>query len=495
MKKSIEKNKRIKVDLVKIVEIAVIVLFVCSLIPVLYIAFFSHPLFDDYSYSYGVHNELLRDGATIASVLRIIFAQVKETYLTWQGCYSATFFATLQPGVYPVPAYWLTAFIIIGSLIISHIAFFYSVLCGAFKGRKEIAIIVSLIILGFQIQFVPYIEESFYWYNGTMAYAFFYSLMFFEWALIISICSQDGNHIVKSVIAAILAFIISGGNYTTALVNTVFLFLFLLYSIFFKKKKIVNLSLIFVISLASFCFSIFAPGNAHRAANNTSMSAIGAIWASVKYAFLRIIDWTGFAQAGLIIILVLLFYPIIKKTSYRFKFPLIAVVLGFGLFAAQATPPFYAMSSAGAQRQVNIYYYSYYLLLSLIVFYVEGWFVKRVERLSALSEVTSKRIAMISVTVSVILIIVGAGLYDVRNTTFGKTALDLKSGRAQRYDSEYKRIDKLLTESEGVVYTTDINEYPLSFYRLCLAKEDEIGYWINISMADYYGVEAIYLEE
>ena len=57
------------------------------------------------------------------------------------------------------------------------------------------------------------------------------------------------------------------------------------------------------------------------------------------------------------------------------------------------------------------------------------------------------------------------------------------------------RIDKLLTESEGIIYTTDINEYPLSFYRLHLAEKDEIGYWINRSMAMYYRLKEVNLDE
>ena len=69
------------------------------------------------------------------------------------------------------------------------------------------------------------------------------------------------------------------------------------------------------------------------------------------------------------------------------------------------------------------------------------------------------------------------------------------SKRAQRYDAEYKRIEKLLMESEGVVYTSDINEYPNSFYRLGLSKQGEIGAWINKDMAKYYNLDDIILEE
>ena len=128
------------------------------------------------------------------------------------------------------------------------------------------------------------------------------------------------------------------------------------------------------------------------------------------------------------------------------------------------------MPTIGAQRQINMYYYSYYLLISLVTLYFEGWIVQKLDKKIVSNLKISKSIISIFILISIVCIGVGIYRTDIRNTSFGKTYLDLKSGRAQRYDAEYKRIEKMLVESKGVVYTSDIKEYPNSFYRLGLSK-------------------------
>ena len=483
-----------KRDSIKWIEIAVIVLFVFSLIPLLLISFYSHPLFDDYAYSHGVHKEALREGSNILTVLKVSLTQAYETYKGWQGCFFATFLETLQPGAWPVPIYWLTAFFLIGSLVFSHIVFCKSVVCNLYGGKKENAIIIALLILEFQIQFVPFIKESFYWYNGGVCYIFFFSLMVTQWALIVNELSVEKKKNGRIILISFLTFLIGGGNYSTALINPVLLVTVLLMFALYKKRRVASLILWSVTSIVSLGISIVAPGNAVRARSYASPSAITAILSSLKYAMKCVVWWTKLPQLGLIILLALLFYPIIKNTKRKFRFPILFVLYSFGIFAAQSTPPLFAMQSVGGLRQINMYYFSYYLMLASIVFYIEGWVLGKIKDRDKIERMVL-RVEKPAVVISVMIIGIGTLMYGLRHTAFCTTLLDLKSGRAQRYDAEYKRIVELIESSDGPVYTTDINEWPDTFYRLDLRQVDDIGFWINASMAKYFGVPAIYLDE
>ncbi|MCR4617008.1 MAG: DUF6056 family protein [Lachnospiraceae bacterium] len=476
-----------------IASICLIILFFASLIPVFLISCYAHPLFDDYSYSAGVRNVVLSKGS-VFDIVKASFDMVISTYRAWQGNYSATFFATLQPGVYKIPVYWLTTVIILGSLIVSGYLFSYVVICDFFKSKIEYALIIATIILGFQIQFVPYIQESFYWYNGGMAYSFFYSLFIIELTGLIKIFSSKNKSVILTICLSVLTFIIMGGNYSTMLICEMTLILFLVLSLLNKNHRVTYLILLLVGTLG-FLTSILAPGNRVRASNNTSLNPINAIISSIKYSGKNIVLWTEINVIGLIILLSILFYYVIAETDFKFRYPAVFIVLAIGFFSAQATPPFYAMSSGGAQRQINIYYYSYYLLIAAILFYIEGWIIKRFGHIIKLSKVQTKVLRIVLIGISSIAICIGTYSYGIKNTTSGTTFLDLKSGRAQRYDAEYKRIERILEESEGDVYISDIEEYPNTFYRLGLAREDEVGFWINGDMAKYFGLNNIFLEQ
>jgi len=225
------------------------------------------------------------------------------------------------------------------------------------------------------------------------------------------------------------------------------------------------------------------------------LSAPIAILRSLKYAGQSVVAWTNLEQVGCLLLLIPLFYLLVKKTNFKFKYPLIVVIVIFGFFAAQATPPLYAMSSVGGYRQINMYYYSYYWLIAISTLYVEGWVVHKFSSNKILSTLKTPLVSKVYILLAFCMIFIGSLLYGLKDISFYETYLDLKSGRAQRYDREYKQIIAQLESSEGIVYTTDINEWPNSFYRLQLNKKDDIGYWINNAMAAYYGLDEINLAE
>ena len=118
----IEKNKgdvfvltRIKSDPAVVIAVIVVAALAVSLIPIFAGAFFSHPISDDFKYARFVHTAVEENGAT--GFLPSVFGTVADTYMNWQGTYSAAFLFALQPGGVYSGMYFLTTFIIVGSIV------------------------------------------------------------------------------------------------------------------------------------------------------------------------------------------------------------------------------------------------------------------------------------------------------------------------------------------------------------------------------------------
>lgn len=170
-------NQNTRKDYMKWLLLGVILVFILSMVPLFYISIYSHPLFDDYSYSLCIRKLIDGGDYSVADMLRASIDETCRTWKVWQGCYSATFFATLQPGVFSSNTYWITTLVLLGGLMISQVLLWKTIAHNLLGCDIKCALIISLLLAEFQIQFVPFIQEAFYWYNGGMAYTFFYSLM------------------------------------------------------------------------------------------------------------------------------------------------------------------------------------------------------------------------------------------------------------------------------------------------------------------------------
>jgi hypothetical protein len=110
--------KKIPSFLQKNSPIILVVIFIVTLIPIIIISVYNHPLGDDLSYSMGVHNAIISGGSVFA-VFQAAWGTVVNIYMSWQGTYSAVFLMSFQPGVFAEGAYAIVPLIMIGFLIFS----------------------------------------------------------------------------------------------------------------------------------------------------------------------------------------------------------------------------------------------------------------------------------------------------------------------------------------------------------------------------------------
>lgn len=481
-----------KLDRKKIITIVAIFLgtgLLLSLIPIIISSFYSHPLADDFGFSEKV-NHVVKNGGGLFDILSASFQQVKDTYLDWQGTYAAIFVFSLQPAAFSEHIYFLTTFVMLIALIASTL-FFVNTIFNILGYDKKIGIIISFVILLLSIHFVVDKKEAFFWWNGSSYYTLFYSfsLLFFSILIKMYYAEKIIKKVIFLIISLLLAAILGGGNYSTALLTTVILAFVIFLLIKHKKKISLCYVMIFLILITGFVISMIAPGNSVRAATLTGESPVKAIIHSVFYAVVYIAKWTGLAQLAGFSVIGFFAYILTKNSKYKFQYPFIVFVLSVLVFATQLTPPLYAMNSVGSGRQINIYYYSYYIFMSFNIFCIIGWINQK-----DIVRIRTKNIQK-SFSVCTLLLIIGVFLcgclnYGLHNITFVDTLLALKNSTPQTYSAEY--LDRISQIKNGNTTISDIKTVPDFFSPLCI--EEDSDFWINKQIARYYDVDKVTLK-
>ncbi|MDR2045239.1 MAG: hypothetical protein LBQ15_12955, partial [Clostridium sp.] len=116
-------------------------------VPLLLVARYNFPCADDFTYSADVRLALL-SGGSAWDILRAAAREAADTWHTWQGTYSTTFFAALQPGVWGESFYALGTGLLLGSLLASQWYLLHFFLCGLGGLRKRFCCIVWALVSG-----------------------------------------------------------------------------------------------------------------------------------------------------------------------------------------------------------------------------------------------------------------------------------------------------------------------------------------------------------
>lgn len=158
-----------------------------------------------------------------------------------------------------------------GSLVFSTF-FFLKEVCVHRLGMSMWAwLTVSCALSFFLVHFAPDPFEGFFWYNGSLFYTFFHSLMLcaLTFALKFLRAPTLGRSLACGLAAGALCFFLGGGNYPTALLTCVLLmggFLWTLWKGLPLSRKLGTLAF-FLLELMAFGISMLAPGNSVRQAH------------------------------------------------------------------------------------------------------------------------------------------------------------------------------------------------------------------------------------
>lgn len=370
-------------------------LLAACLVPMVQIATFDHSYADDWHYGVDAHLAL-EAGGGLSAALAAAVQEVRDTFFSWQGTYSAILLMALQPGVFSEALYGLGAVAIIAVLAAST---FYA--CGVavrevLGADRPTWVAASCLVLLLQTQLIPSPVEGFYWYNSAIYYTFYHALTLVMLGMAVRIargCTRRGEltrvgMLLRATALCTLALFVAGGNFVTGVVACLLVAgAVVATACLGRPRRALALAPALLALLAGFALSMAAPGNAERQATQYPDDALGVLptllrsgCAAVEYAVL----WTG----GLLILALAVALPFMVRAARRspraFARPWAPALLAFALFAASFTPTFYSMGNVGPGRVQNIRYDLFVLFVFVCAQWLVGWCVRRLERSGAL---------------------------------------------------------------------------------------------------------------
>lgn len=498
MKKS-EKVKFFFINFIFCIALCVI------LVPLLMVAKYNYPLADDWSFGWESY-QAIREGAGLITVLKCSLKIVAQNYMKWEGRFAATFFASLQPGIWGEQYYSIVAWLMLGGLILGELVFFGFLLNYESRGKNRLLwlpIVISTLIL--QILYTPSTVESFYWYTGSINYTFVFGLSLVLLALFVKLAQgkwKGWRFGVVVFISCLLAVMVGGDNFATSLSSFLTMMVLSVLYLFIDRKALLRTWYITLLTGGSFLICLLAPGNKSRLAANfnagTTGNAVGAVWMSLVRSFTNIYSWMNLPILLMIVIILPFVWMAVKNIEYDFKWPGVFTLVTFGLYASQITSTMYVDGTTGGLRMAAILYYSYHIWLVGNVCYWIGWLHRVRQKWPAIMErgfaaavPTVRRFPILYCAIVGGILVSVIYVRDLKILSSYNAYRDWRQGWVQQYALEWEdRLEVLHDESITQVEFAPLSVCPATVVYADLQDED--GYiWVNNACALYYGKEYV----
>ncbi len=464
---------------------------ILSLIPILAVSGYLHPMADDYVFAAPVHHAWLQTHSP-AAVLRAALDVAVTMYHKWQGTYTACFIMSLQPGAFG--HYWLTPFLLIGSYIAASYTFGMAVMRRMLGARTSEAVLVTTVVTMASIQFVASVYDAYYWFNGAVYYTFYYSvLLVLAAVLVIHANGQGLPRRVAAVVALPLTVFLAGGNFSTGLAAPA-LMVFAVAVMRLRGKRVPRLFfVVFAVYCLAFLLSVAAPGNEYRRiAEPHSVNPLMA-------ACLSIGKGVEFIARNLNPILLLLFVAIAptiariaRRSRYTFEHPWLVLAASLCLYFVFLFPVCYALGFRGPGRMQNIYTYNMCWLLAFDIYYLSGAVQHRRADGGALSShalaicsIVRDRVSgyrRLALPLFAVLLVSSAIL---KISASSKAARLIYKGTVVAYDREMTQRERVLAApaATAVLQPLTVRIPSDAFNDVNVYR----GYWVNRGISMFYG--------
>lgn len=510
LKNKLKKMLSWKPDM-RFVAVLSVVICVLLLIPLLHMAFYAVPWYDDYNFGKFVKNFLAVEN-NLSGVLKGALYCTKTQWLAWQGAYSASFLNSLMPAVWGEEYYFLGPIFLILILFLS-----VWMLVGVFvrdmlRAKGASCIVLQSVTAAMAVVLLHSAPDGFYWYAGGICYVGMHSflmLLIVIWMKLITNEKRVSAFLLVplSIIGAIL---VGGATYVTAIQGLLVGLSAMLMGALLRNKRI----LLLVPSMSVYAFGFFknvtAPGNDVRFSSleTQGLDAVSAISRSFKEAFLHIRDFSGVITLVILILLAPIIWQMLQKSDFNFKYPGLLLVWSFCLYATGFTPSLYALGHAGLPRTLNAVKITYQVLLVVNEVYWLGWLQRKLKeedefilfgwccrKVQRETETSERRIPISFYLVMGILI---SGIFvlepnQVENFSSYGAYYYIQSGEAYNYHQEYLKRLEIIKNSEDIVV---VEPYHCRPWILSVGElSDNCNSGANRAIALYYNKQAVVCQE
>ena len=489
------------------------VVYVVSLVPLLWIAKYNYPSADDYTNGSRCH-QIWEMGGSVFRVIGEALLRTVDEWFTWRGCYTSSFLSALPPNIWGDNLYFLTPWLVLLTLSGSMLYLLHEILVKAMKADQYTSHSISMLVLLITVQclYEQGRVEAFYWYSGAINYTFVYGLSLIFYGLLISAGYAKGKkRTIKLILASVMGFLTAGGNQMTML-NAAIVLLVMIGIMTYRKKWKEHLGLLFPIGsfFIGFLLAVIAPGNFVRAGAATGMNPLKAILVSLYGSLdLAVDEWTSWPLTVMVIAMVPLFWHIAEKSDFSFRYPVVVVFFGYGLVSAMLTPPLFALGNMEAGRIQSLLYFMYVLVLTLCVGYITGWAQKKSHSCNGINEKTDEgsepyeekkeygATGIWCLLGCFVFLLFGSFITVIPEPHYyaaTSAITDLSNGSAGTYGEEQRgRTELYHDRKNGMVEVDDLSEKPsLLFFSDITADESD---WTNKGVARFYDLEAVVIKK
>lgn len=483
---------------IKLYAIILTIAYIVLLIPVLYIGRYNYHGADDFGFSAASH-VAWEDTHSIFQVIKAAGETVIDRWHTWQGTFTTMFLMSMEPGLYGDVFYHFVPWLMIGTMTASTMFILYVLVVRVAGCNKSIWISMSMIYLIYALECMINPNEGFYWYNGATHYMIPHGMSML--LLGIMICAVSSRHkVLLCVVSSVLAFLLGGSNYITALGTGVALGLGILVMLALKKSQYLwQLIVPFICYIPGFIINVVAPGNSVRQSYTPNHPGpIKAIILSFYYCIDQAFgEWFNWMTA-LFLLMLLPFVSIIVvklRDRFSFRYPVVVLGLSFCFMASLYAPTTYVSGDLCGGRVSNIMFLTYLLLSVFNAVYVLGWLdskIKIADKTKVLWDYR-KPISRYYIVLLVIIFVSFSGLTALKeeNRFVTVSAIhSLVSGEARIYGEEAtKRAETIANNTSSELMLPRYTVMPYLLYTDDI--EPDVDNWKNNSMERYYRIDSI----
>ncbi len=474
---------------------------VLGALPLYLIAPYNHPYYDDYGFSYRVH-EAWQQTDDVGAALAAAWRSARDTRMSWQGTYTGTLLSNLQPGVLDEGLYWLGNVFLLTAFIGCFVCFFVTVF-GRLGMERRARWTLGCMATALMVQLMPDVGEAFFWFNGGVGNAFIYALLALAAALMVRLLHSERRAGTVGLMAALclLMVLLGGGSYGGGLFGLCGLALWVTWLMRRRHPRRWHMAALLMLFLGCFLYSVCAPGNGVRASViGYHASPVKAVLQGLYYGMAQIGTYMRLPLLGATLLLLPALYRAAKQSAFSFRCPWGVGLMLYALYCTQLVPPLYSIAGIGAGRIVNTYFISFVALWFGYVYYLCGaaarWLTRHEATLPAL---TARRYGALLLCG---LCLTGVGclgvkphnepLYGVQNLSGISAALSLLNGEAAQYHRDMLAREALLSDPAQPEVTLETLTRVPDVFMDDLIQPNAV-YDVRPSLYLYYPKQAIHI--
>lgn len=479
-------NEKTQDKLHKIFAILAVVLLIVSILPILQVSFYDRATGDDYNNGAIARQTFIQTRSLLKTLIAVI-VQVKSIWESYQGTWISDFLFALQPEVFSLKAYWITAWIALILTISSVSYFMHIILVDVMGWHKEEFIIVDCSVLVLMLQFVQSPRSALFWYTGMVHYVVPLALALFSMGCFIRYVI--GKKVKYIIVSSILMTFLGGMSYLSAFMAP--LFLFLIWILTYKRGKYVwKLAIPLVLECIGLIISAIAPGNAVRGGSGYSVSLQRAMIAVGKSIQQGTISLPQIIINKPMVVLILLFataviYNAQKRASQRCEYPkpFFVCIWLYLIYCAMYWPGIFSGVDVSAGVPNTIFQVGI-LMFIIGMSYSTGYLITAVK-------INDRFIVCIW---TVLVILVGTFTYihkgTLKTTTDYVTIEYLRSGQADDYKEQMDDFTEIMTNptiTDAKVHASNCEQGPL----MHMPITGETTKYTNLAAAKFFGKNSV----